>query len=308
MSKFSATAEVVAFPMQANTTHNTSTEEMGVSVVIATLGGDSLDLTIRSLNSGTVVPAEILVCVPVENASKVAHLQGGTTSIVQTDSRGQVAQRSAGFRRASHELVMQLDDDLLLDRLCLERLAQTLHSLGSKAAVAPALLDVQTGLSVYKKPAKNSVVLGLYYWLMNGSSGYAPGKIDLSGSSIGLDPFVSPGRLHDVEWLAGGCVLHYRENLVIENFWPLPGKAYYEDVVHSSILAANGVRLVIDTNARCSLELFSQASFAPMDFFRNLYSDYLGRRYFIRRFSRQSFRIYLYYSGRILSYLFSRFK
>jgi hypothetical protein len=83
-----------------------------ITVVIATLGGDSLASTIQSLNSGTIVPAEILVCVPVENVSKVAYLQGGTTSFVKTDFRGQVAQRIAGFRRASNELVMQLDDDL----------------------------------------------------------------------------------------------------------------------------------------------------------------------------------------------------
>lgn len=280
----------------------------GVTVVIATLGGDSLAATIQSLNSGTLIPAEILVCVPAENASKVAHLQGGTTSIVKTDFRGQVAQRGAGFQRASNDLVMQLDDDLLLDKFCLERLAATLHLLGSKAAVAPALVDVQTGQSVYQKPAKHGAVSALYYWLMNGSEGYKPGRIDRSGSSIGVDPSVSPASLYDVEWLAGGCVLHHRENLVMENFWPLPGKAYYEDVVHSSILAANGIRLVIDPSARCSLELFSQASLKPGEFFRNLYRDYLGRRYFMRRFSRQSFRVYLYYLGRVLSYLFSRLK
>ena len=111
-----------------------------------------------------------------------------------------------------------------------------------------------------------------------------------------------------VEWFAGACVLHYRENLVMENFWSLPGKAYYEDVVHSPILAVNGIRLVIDPSARCSLELFHQASLKPGDFFRNLYRDYLGRRYYMRRFSRQSFRIYLYYFGRVLSYLVSRLK
>jgi hypothetical protein len=279
-----------------------------ITVVIATLGGDSLASTIKSLNSGSKVPAEILVCIPTENASKVVHLEGGTTRIVKTSFRGQVAQRGAGFVRASNPLVLQLDDDLLLDRFCLERLTEALLSLGPKVAVSPALLDVQTGESVYKKPVKHRAVLSLYYWLMNGSSGYAPGKIDLSGSSIGVDPFVSRARFYDVEWLAGGCVLHHKANLVVENFWPLAGKAYYEDVVHSSILTANGLRLVIDSSARCSLKLFSHASLAPMVFFRNLYSDYLGRRYFMRRFSRQSFRIYLYYSGRILSYLFSRFQ
>jgi GT2 family glycosyltransferase len=279
-----------------------------ITVVIATLGGDSLAATIESLNSGTLVPAEILVCIPAENASKVAHMGGGTTSIVKTDFRGQVAQRGAGFQCASNALVMQLDDDLLLDKFCLERLAATLHTLGPKAAVAPAMLDVQTGQSVYKKPAKHGALLALYYWLMNGPQGYDPGRIDRSGSSIGVDPSASAAPLYDVEWLAGGCVLHHRENLVMENFWPLPGKAYYEDVVHSSILAANGIRLVIDPSARCSLELFHQSSLKPGDFFRNLYCDYLGRRYFMRRFSRQSFRIYIYYLGRVLSYFVSRLK
>jgi hypothetical protein len=279
-----------------------------ITIVIATLGGESLAATINSLNSGSVCPKEILVCIPADNAWKVAHLQGGNTSIVKTDFRGQVAQRAAGFQLASCPLVLQLDDDLLLDRFCLERLAATLKLLGPKAAVAPALVDVQTGQSAYKRPEKNWVVLGLYDWLMNGARGYEPGRIDRSGSSVGVDPSVSPASIYDVEWLAGGCVLHQRANLVMENYWPLPGKAYYEDVVHSSILAASGIRLVIDPSASCSLELFSQSSFSPDDFFRNLYRDYLGRKYFMRRFSRQSFRMYLYYFGRILSYLASRFK
>lgn len=278
------------------------------TVVIATLGGNSLAATIQSVNSGTLVPAEILVCVPAEDAPKVSHLAGGNIRIIKTDFRGQVAQRCAGFQRASHPLVMQLDDDMSLDKFCLERLAVTLHLLGPKAAVAPALVDVQTGQSVYKKPVKHGAVLALYYWLMNGPQGYLSGRIDRSGSSIGVDPSVSAAPLYDVEWLAGGCVLHFRENLVMENFWPLPGKAYYEDVVHSAILVANGIRLVIDPSARCSLVLLSQASLKPGDFFRDLYRDYLGRKYFMARFSRKSLRIYLYYPGRVLSYFFSRLK
>ena len=279
-----------------------------ITVVIATLGGDSLSATIQSLNSGSVRPEEILVCVPAENASKVAYLQGGNISIVKTDFRGQVAQRRAGFQRASNALVLQLDDDLLLDKFCLERLVTTLHLVAPKVAVAPALVDVQTGQSVYRKTAKHGRFLTFYFWLMNGSQGYAPGKIDRSGSSIGVDPSFSPGPLYYVDWLAGGCVLHYRENLIMENFWPLPGKAYYEDVVHSSILAAAGISLLIDSRARCSMELFSESRMKSGEFFRNLYHDFLGRRYFMTRFSRQSPRIYLYYIVRIASYLLSRYK
>ena len=39
-----------------------------LSVVIATLGGEILFDTVKSINEGTVVPDEVLLCVPEENA------------------------------------------------------------------------------------------------------------------------------------------------------------------------------------------------------------------------------------------------
>jgi hypothetical protein len=282
--------------------------QQAITVVIATLGGGSLASTLTSLNCGTVIPSEILVCIPVEDAWKVADLRHDNVKILTTDFRGQVPQRIWGFKNASSELVMQLDDDICVDSVCLERLMETLLSLGPKVAVAPALIDQDTAMSVYRKPQRSGALLALYYWLMNGSDGYSPGCIDKSGSSVGVDPSLSDATLHDVEWLAGGCVLHFKENLVLENFWTLPGKAYYEDVVHSCLLRAKGIRLVIDARARCSLELFNQSSFRFGEFARNLYRDYLGRRYFMHRFSRQSPRMYLYYLGRVLSYILARGK
>lgn len=277
-----------------------------ISVVIATLGGDSLSATIAALNQGSLLPNEILICIPAENVDRVVHLNFNNIKILETDFRGQVSQRIWGFNHASHDIVMQLDDDISVDEFCVERLVLALKELGPKVAVAPALLDKMTGYSVYKKPLGSGVLSSFYYWLMNGATGYAPGRIDKSGSSVGVDTSVLGDMRHDVEWLAGGCVMHYRGNLVRENFWPLPGKAYYEDVVHSCLLSSQGVRLVIDASAHCMLELFREASMRPKDFFQNLYRDYLGRRYFMHRFSRQSPRIYLYYLVRGLSYLYKR--
>ena len=42
-----------------------------LTVVIPTLGGDSLFKTIELINSGTIVPEEILVCIPKEEAYRV---------------------------------------------------------------------------------------------------------------------------------------------------------------------------------------------------------------------------------------------
>ncbi len=278
-----------------------------LTIVIATLGGQSLASTIQSINSSSVLPNEILVCIPKDNLYKINHLQSEKTIIIPTEVRGQVAQRIQGFLRASNPLVMQMDDDLLLDKFCVEQLVKTINFLDVKTAVAPALLDIKTCKSVYKKPAKSNAILSLYYLLMNGLDGYRPGCIDRSGSSVGVDPFEDPNQLHYVKWLAGGCVLHRKENLIFEDFWPLSGKAYYEDVVHSSLLVKNGIQLVIDPKANCYIELFREADLKMSDFFRNLFFDFLGRRYFMRRFSRQSLRIYVYYFIRVANYFFTRY-
>jgi hypothetical protein len=108
--------------------------------------------------------------------------------------------------------------------------------------------------------------------------------------------------------VAGGCVLHNKKNLILENFWTLPGKAYYEDAVHSCILRSKGVRLVINSSAQCSLEIFNSTDFRIKDFFTDLYHDYLGRKYFMQHFSQTSFRMHLYYFFRVGSYTFRRFK
>jgi glycosyltransferase involved in cell wall biosynthesis len=279
-----------------------------ISVVIATLGGEFLESTLQSLNQGSVRPAEILVCIPVAEAEKVAHLERDNVRVLKTNFRGQVAQRRFGFENARHDVVMQLDDDMLLDETCMESLLDTLRASGPKIAVAPALQDKKTGNSVYAKPTRNRVLLAFYYWLMNGADGYAPGKVDKSGSAVGVDPAKSDAELHDVDWLAGGCILHYRNNLILENFWPLAGKAYYEDIVHSYLLRGKGIRLVVDVKAKCSLDTFSQASFKPSEFIKNLYRDYLARKYWMNRFGCESPRIYLYYFMRGLSYLYWRIR
>jgi len=279
-----------------------------ITVVIATLGAESLKPTIESLNQGSIVPAEILICIPAALAWKARLFQFSNLKVLETDFRGQVQQRIFGFKNSSCDFVLQLDDDLLVDKFCLQYLLETLRSAGPKAAVAPALVDVKTGHSVYRRSAQTGFVVSLYDWLMNGAEGYVPGRIDKSGSSVGVDPSTSLLTQHEVEWLAGGCVLHHKSNLVLEDFWPLPGKAYYEDVVHSSILAGEGIRLLIDSRARSSLELFRQSSMKPREFFRNLYRDYLGRKYFLDRFSRKSPRMYFYYFGRVASYLLTRRK
>jgi len=139
----------------------------GISIVIATLGGESLSSTLDKLNSGTVIPDEILVCIPSSeyNCSKFL-FEDENIKIIPTPIRGQVAQRAYGFRRAQYEYVLQLDDDMSVDQYCLQRLVDAIDIHGTNASVSPALINEQTGRSVHAKPHGPKPLLSIYFWLM----------------------------------------------------------------------------------------------------------------------------------------------
>jgi hypothetical protein len=73
--------------------------DLELSVVIPTLGGESLGTTISQLNRGTLVPREILVCIPEKEAPRVQNLGLPGVGIILTDVRDQVAQRAEVFRK-----------------------------------------------------------------------------------------------------------------------------------------------------------------------------------------------------------------
>lgn len=279
-----------------------------LSVVIATLGGGSLQATVDALNRGSVVPSEIMVCIPAQEAPRAASVTGPNVRVVVTPCRGQVAQRAAGFRAAAGPLVMQMDDDMLVAPDCVERLVETLASCGPEAAVAPALVDVHSGRPVYRKPDRPVLLQMFYYRLVNGSGGYEPGRINRAGDPVGIDPAAGPTgqRVHDVEWLPGGCVMHFQPNLVLDNFFPFAGKAFCEDLIHSHHLNRKGVRLLVDATAVCGLELVYASSSGMREFFRNLRADFRARRYFMQLSERRMPRMYLFYLSRVASYMAKR--
>jgi glycosyltransferase involved in cell wall biosynthesis len=266
-----------------------------VSVVIATLGGGVLAETISTLNRSTFRPTEILVCIPIAEATRIGDLNFENVKVLITPCRGQVAQRVFGFRNAKYEFVMQLDDDMLVAPDCIENLIATVNVAPRKVAVSPALLDVDSGRSLYQRPKRNKLLSAVYYWLMNGSAGYRPGCVLGSGVAIGVDYRQAMDRLVEVEWLPGGCVMHRKENLVLENYYPFPGKAHGEDVIHSWCLRQMGCTLLIDTLAKCKTrtpvlpESFGEGVRCAGQILR-------VQRYYMTKMSRLSFALYLSYA------------
>lgn len=273
-----------------------------MTVVMATLGGPTLRRTIGQLNRGSVFPAEILICIPEQEAHRTADLFFPNVKVMVTQCRGQVPQRAIGFRDASYDIVMQLDDDIWVEEQCVAYLLETLEAHAPLVAVAPLLREKNNGNSV----RMNSRFMKAYHFLMNGGDGYRMGGISKAGAEFGFDPLLLDKGVHDAEWVPGGCLLHFRDNLVKDNFFPFTGKAYCEDLLHSYWLSQKGVQLKIDARAVCSLDSNPISHSRLMDFIRTLSGDYRARKYFVKLSSRSLFRMHIFYLALMFNYLVKR--
>ncbi len=266
-----------------------------ISVVIATLGGVQLQDTINSINTNTIIPFEILICIPIQESYNITFQLPDNVKICISETRGQVVQRLFGFSLARGEFIMQMDDDLVLESNTIELLLNSLISLPKNSAIAPSIYVLQTNESFYKRPPSTKL-LNFYYFLINGMNGYKPGTLTKAMSNIGVDPDESKELLTRSEWLPGGCVLHYRENIININYFPFNGKAYCEDIYHSMYLLEKGINLYFHNTARIWLSE-TKIDYSINEKIHNILNDLKARNHLIKRFpsGRSISSMYLYY-------------
>ena len=265
---------------------------MKVSVVIPTLGGDCLARTIEHLNHGTLVPAEVLVCIPEEYVPRVAGLSAANVRLIKTGCKGQVAQRAIGFQQAEQPLVLQLDDDTVLEQDTLASLAEALVRMGPGNALAPVCHIVETGR------CSHELGDGLRGWLMNLFTYVvcgAPwgvkrmGVMTAIGTSYGVDGHYCDSSPFPTQWLPGACVLCFKQDLIKDNFFPYSGKAYCEDLIHSLLRVKNGIRLWVIPTVRCLMGATRPEADAP-----SVQAQRNAQRYVVRLKGGPRWRLALY--------------
>jgi glycosyltransferase involved in cell wall biosynthesis len=278
-------------PLELNL-HNTKQSKYCLSVVIPTLGGDSLRSTIEHLNKGTVFPTEILVCIPEEDSFRAEHLSYTNVRVVKTDCRGQVAQRAIGLKLAINEYVLQMDDDIQLESETIRLLLTNLEELGKKNVVGPAYYDLYTKQPIHSvENGIKGIFKSIFYLVFCGAKWGVRrmGKFTSAGIGFGIDPTRVQGKCISVEWLPGGCVLSYKEDLITENFFPNKGKAYCEDFIHSYLRSVKGIQHWVVPEAECLIS-FPEAV-ASRD---EKLASVKARRYFVDISRRSLIRLKMY--------------
>jgi glycosyltransferase involved in cell wall biosynthesis len=219
-----------------------------ITVVIATLGGGSLLKTLRLINKSTILPKEILVCspnliakqkIPIENSLNIKFLH--------TKKIGQVAQRAEGLLSAVSPVVLQMDDDIYIQPQTIEQLLKILSSYGSKYAISPIycddltkkpLIEYRGGLKGFSRNLLDFIFFGSKWGVAK------MGSISASGVPFYYDLSFINSNSELSDWIPGGMVMCYRENLIFEDYYPFQGKAYFEDVIHSILWKKKGINLI----------------------------------------------------------------
>lgn len=278
-----------------------------VSVVIPTIGEKVLEKTIRQLNMGTLIPDEILVCIPDKYVHETSNINFNNVTIIETAFSGQVAQRAEGFKLAKGDVVIQLDSDVYVDRDCIYSLVKTLRNSGCKTCVAPVMYNLSTKKATSPLVEKK-LSTKFYYWIINGSLGFVPGSISISGAGMGIIFDPADKSKHSVEWMPGGCVAHHKDNLVLDDYYPFKGKSFCEDMIHSLLLSKKGCSLIIDAEARCGVEIPASQDLGFFEYIEEHFSGYKARKYFVEFSGNSLFRMNLYYVSLLINHILRSIK
>ncbi len=256
-----------------------------ISVVVPSLGGD-LSKTLNSLNSGTVKP---IICLPNKKHNVEYSPKYKNISVIYSNKYGQVYQRIYGFKESKGDKVLQLDDDVFVSPNCLRLLVESIDSSDKSISVAPCWYDADSNKPLHQEK-RRSIITMIYYWILNGNDGYVPGQVSLSGNNFGVNPKYVNERYVNVDWQPGGCVMHCRDNLILENYYPYEGKAYYEDLIHSFFLRSYGVFLVTNSKAICMTQINPRLNLR-----NEILQDIRAKTYFVKLANLSIIRMFLFY-------------
>jgi hypothetical protein len=224
-----------------------------VSVVIPTIGENSLLDTLSFLNESSDLILEVIIVIPDSYKANMADfVLYENNKLHVTKSKGQVKQRIEGFKliNVNTKYILQLDTDILISRATLVNLLATIKKLPKKSCIAPLIVDRgQQSNYMYI----NSIFSPLFYKIL-GTNTFKPGVLTRDGINT---CFIGLNTISIVDWLPGGCLLHNSSNLILDNYYPFSGKAYAEDVIHSLKLRNNGISLYIDPASIVETKLFN---------------------------------------------------
>lgn len=222
-----------------------------LTIVIPTVGEETLINVVRKINSGHKIPKKIIIAIYKKKLEKLPReiYKFLNVKILATAKMGQVHQRCLAFSKVNTEFVMQLDADCFIDSKSIEKLLLFI-SKKKNISVAPVFLNTMTNEPIHNYKDRNFLV-EFFKNLIFGFPLFRSkmGKISKSGTNFGVDYRCMNNKFIMTDWTPGGCVMHRNKKFLRNEYFPFKGKAYCEDLINSVILKKNKIKIYCIKNS-----------------------------------------------------------
>lgn len=246
-----------------------------LSIVIATLGGATLYDVVKRIANWNYMPIEIILVIPEDvEFDDSNYYEHKNVIIIRSKIRGQVQQRLKGFKFSTGDLVAQMDDDIILSHDSLTNLVKKIIDLSFGHALSPIYLSKNNSTSIHKFDiGLLGFIKNIYYKVVYNSNWgiYRMGTITTTGHGFGVDPIYINKTLFETDFLPGGVVISFKQDLITDNYFQFKGKAYCEDVINSILRKKRNIKQFFYTKSICLIDLpISETSYSFFEI-KNIY-------------------------------------
>jgi len=281
-----------------------------VTVVITTLGSPDLSKTLDCIRRSSVSVKSIFICIPDRLRHLVDAFADSTVSIVPSAAQGQVLQRLAGFNIVCTSLVLQIDDDIIFSADVIKTTYEAALLLGPGFSVG-GCIDRNDEFIHKTSITSNKLKFfrRLFLWLIAGAPMEDSKRIGKFSKQTWcqLVPSGYDSKSYlPVDLLSGGFCMSWASELVLHNYYPFPGKAYKEDLLHSIERTKKGIQHIVLPYVIIHTKEHVSTIFSFNDFSREFSADrWIGIKLGSRPWS---LRLHLYILLEIFYGIYRRFR
>ena len=275
--------------------------EFNFSIIIASIGRQSLTSVLDCIKNSTLQPKEVIICLPDQDKYEfdIDYAKHNDLKfefkIIKTNKKSQTYQRLEAYRNIKYKFFIQMDDDLQFENNFFEKLILNYLKLVKKNTNKNICIAPLYRFTKDKKPVhtygfkfKNNTIKLIYnlYFLIFHALPFGNKKLGkVSCNSIPFGVYFSSEKIDFVEsdWLPGGCILMNKESFTNYNHHPLEGKAYTEDIISSYLRVKElGVKHFVSLNTNIFIENYDKFADIEVNFFKDLAREFKSRLLYVK--------------------------
>ena len=237
----------------------TNKSKISFSIAIASLSHSNTFKTIKNLEKIKTKPKEVIVCFPTHNKNNNKFKSNFfKIKIVYINKFSQTEQRIKAIKNCTSKIVLQMDDDLILEKECVDEMIKCLINKNKKNVIGAVLFDKNINDFFYRYKYKffYQILRDFYnHYICLAQPGIKKmGTLSKLGLNYGIDPRFLPKNLNcfDCEWL-NSFIIGYKKSMLCQLKYPYQGKAYGEDVINSIYRKKNGIKHSVALRAKFTI-------------------------------------------------------